>query len=529
MMKFFLLLLFTLSSFANICLDINIPSTKDYDFLKIDSIKTHDATKISANVFIPKNLSKNKLKKVPAIIFGNSWLLDEHEYLAQAMAFAKEGYIVLSYSLRGWGCSEGVIDVIGPNDILDFKNIVSWLIENTQVDENKIGVMGISYGGGLALMMAARDSRVKVAVGMSAWGNLEEALYGNEVPRNFWGKLLIYTGKLIGSASDEVDILFKNLVNGENLEQVKHWAQVRSPVHYIDQVNKRKTPIMIANNFGDNLFQPNNVLNYFNKLKSPKKLILSQGTHASSELGGLFGVNNDPFKYAKIWMDYWLKGIDHQFIHAEDMLFEKDLSDDKEALKSTKLNKRYVTKYLKPEGVVFSGVLSDFPALFPEKDYLFLGNRDSFATTGIPVVSAIIDGHFKYPQIELIPGIVRKGGFVFKSQELDEELKIRGNIKANLSIASSRSTIQVSVYAYDVGPYNIAKLITHGTYAKRNIEKDKFYKVSFDLVTTAYDVKPGHEIVFVIDAHDPLYSDLLGRFTTQKFKYDYSSFIKLPY
>lgn len=524
-MKFLILIIFHSFVFANICLDINLPETKEYKFFKVDNIKTHDGVKISANILVPKNLKQ----KAPAIIFGNSWLLDENEYLVQARKFAKDGYIVLSYSLRGWGCSEGVIDVIGPNDVLDFKNIVSWLIENNEVDEKRIGVMGISYGGGLSLMMAARDPRIKVAVAMSAWASLVDALYENEVPRNFWAKFLIYSGRIIGNASNDINQLFKNLVAGENITEIRAWADERSPMTFIDEVNKRKTPILIANNFGDNLFQPNNVLKYFNKLKSPKKLILSQGTHASSELGGLFGINNMPFKYAKIWMDYYLKNIDHDFIHKPDMVFENDLTHEIEEIKSQKLNKKFIKKYLTSEGIVFSGALSDYPKFSPEVDYLFLGNRDSFATTGIPFVSAIIDGHFKYPQFELIPGVVRKGGFVFKSEALDRALKLRGNISASLNVSSSSGVIQLSIYAYDVGPLNIAKLITHGTYAKRDALKNKFQRIKFDLVTTSYDLEEGHELVIVIDAHDPLYSDLLGNFTTQKFRYDLQTFIKFPY
>lgn len=511
---------------ANICLDFKVPDSEFYDFVRIDDIKTIDQIKLSANVLIPKNLNT----KAPAIIFGNSWLLDEHEYLLQARQFAKEGYIVLSYSLRGWGCSEGIIDVIGPNDVSDFKSVLSWLIENTNVDEENIGVIGISYGGGLALMMAAKDVRIKTAVAMSAWGSLEEAIYANEVPRNFWGKFLIYTGKLIGNASKEIDHLFKSLISGKDINEVQKWAAQRSPVNFISEVNKRKIPIMIANNFGDNLFQVNNVLDYFNKLKGPKKLVLSQGTHASAELGGLFGIDNTPFNYARKWMNYWLKGIENEFVLGKnDIVLERDLSNEYEKTSSKKFNKKFFKKYLRPEGLFFSGVLDDSAVEKAVIDSLHFGNRDSFATTGIPIVTAIADAHFKYPQFELIPGIVRAGGFIFKSETFEKDVKLRGNISAQLNISSTSDNIQLSVYVYDVGPMNIAKLITHGTFAKRNITPDVFYKIQFDLVTTAYDLEEGHQLVFAIDAHDPLYSDLLSRFTTQKFRFDSQAFIKFPY
>ena len=62
-------------------------------------ITADDGITLAANIFVPNGLEG----LAPAVIFINSWGLNEYEYLQQAADLAEKGYIVLSYSSRGWG------------------------------------------------------------------------------------------------------------------------------------------------------------------------------------------------------------------------------------------------------------------------------------------------------------------------------------------------------------------------------------------------------------------------------------------
>ena len=64
------------------------------------NIQAHDGTMLSANLFAPD--TDNPSQTFPAIVFINSWCMDKHQYLLQARRFARNGYLVLSYSARGW-------------------------------------------------------------------------------------------------------------------------------------------------------------------------------------------------------------------------------------------------------------------------------------------------------------------------------------------------------------------------------------------------------------------------------------------
>ena len=196
---------FVNNSFSKVCFSLKPIDETDFNFNDDIEIESFDGVKLAANIFTPKN----KPAPYPTIIFVNSWTLDEHQYIKQAKQLVKKGYQVFSYSTRGWGCSGGYINVIGPKDVKDLGIIVDWLEDNTKVDSKNIGMAGISYGGGMTLMGLAKESRIKTGFAMSAWGSLYEAMYHQETPRLFWSSALMGTGFLLGRVDDVLKEKFK--------------------------------------------------------------------------------------------------------------------------------------------------------------------------------------------------------------------------------------------------------------------------------------------------------------------------------
>ena len=75
------------------------PTSDQYTTDDSISITAEDGVNIEGNIFVPTNLQA----PAPAIVFISSWALNEYEYLQQAGELAEKGYIVLSYSTRGFG------------------------------------------------------------------------------------------------------------------------------------------------------------------------------------------------------------------------------------------------------------------------------------------------------------------------------------------------------------------------------------------------------------------------------------------
>jgi len=271
-------------------------------------VESADGTTLAANIFVPNELDG----PAPAVIFVNSWALNEYEYLQQAGELAEKGYIVLSYSSRGWGQSEGVINTAGPKDMVDFSAVVDYLIANYPVDPENIGAAGISYGAGISLLGAAHEPRIKAVAALSGWGSLVEALYGNQTPRLAWGEILTLTGDLIGNLDPTVNDYWDTIRNQDlqNLPEVFEWANQRSPIEFVDELNENGTAVYMAKAYGDNLFQPNSILDMFTQLEGPKHIDLMPGTHASADLiPSLVGIgDNISWDNTYEWFDHHLKG-----------------------------------------------------------------------------------------------------------------------------------------------------------------------------------------------------------------------------
>ncbi|MCC7105791.1 MAG: alpha/beta fold hydrolase [Chloroflexi bacterium] len=103
----------------------------------------------------------------PAVVMAGGWcyvkeIVMPHyaEYLVQA------GLATLLFDYRCFGASDGEPrQHLNPWDqIEDYKNAVSFLGTQPEVDSERIGVWGISYSGGHVLIVGATDPRVKCIV-----------------------------------------------------------------------------------------------------------------------------------------------------------------------------------------------------------------------------------------------------------------------------------------------------------------------------------------------------------------------------
>ena len=98
---------------------------------------------------------------------------------------ACSGYNVVTWDPRGEWNSGGVVELNSP-DIRGPRcsAIISWLATQPEVQlddpktlDPRIGMVGVSYGGGIQLVTAAVDHRVDAIVPTIAWHTLNSSLY----------------------------------------------------------------------------------------------------------------------------------------------------------------------------------------------------------------------------------------------------------------------------------------------------------------------------------------------------------------
>ncbi len=494
-------------SFAAGLLNVGImPTSDDYTTDDDINITAFDGVNLTANIFVPNNLDG----LAPAIVFINSWGLNEYEYLQQANDLAKKGYIVLSYTTRGFGKSGGLIDTVGPKDISDYSTVIDYLLANYPVNPQAIGTGGISYGSGISLIGAAQDSRVKAVAAMSSWGDIAEALYGNQTPRLVWTELLILLGGLTGSPDPILSQHWDTLKN-QNLDDIPavlDWAYGRSPIHFVDQLNTNGTAVYLSKAYGDNLFQPNSLLDMFSQLTGPKHVDVLPGTHATAELlPSLVGIgDNIIWENVYKWFDLHLKGEQSDIATAKPLQMKIKFQDKYEGFDDYPISETSNEKfYLHPRSLLDTGDLETYSyQSWFGKDNTINAWAGTLFSTQIPLLSQLLE-QLEIPIFADISLASDVRSIHFDSGYLGSKMKIRGAPSVTLQIQPKHGQAQLVAYLYDMDWLGTGKLITHGVITLPNAQSGKKITVDFDLVTTAYDIPKGHRLVLAIDTKDPQY------------------------
>ncbi|MEX2963470.1 alpha/beta fold hydrolase [Microbulbifer sp. TYP-18] len=458
-------------------------------------IASFDGTLLDASLFIPE--SPPPADGYPTVIFTNSWALEKNQYYFQAKELAQNGYLVLSYSTRGFGFSGGLVDVAGDNSIADVGVLINWLEDRYPV--GRLGLSGISYGGGISLLSAARYPRVNAVAALSGWADVIEALYPNETVNLVWGSLLVNTAM---RKEPVIDQIWGSLRSGQNLPQVLAFAAQRSALSYVDELNRNGTAVLVSNNFADYLFKPNSMTDFYSLLEGPKKLLLNPGTHAVTEV--LTGNDGHIWSTSFRWFDHHLKGEDNGMDREPKVDMTVRISNKLERYEDYPVTEKSTTWYLRPRLTLFdSGSLKGSPYWGWGWTNSFNGGWDTFAGTGIPLLSDALEG-FGIPVYTPMLAINGYYAIDYESPYQWQTLKIRGAPRLEMWVEPTKAEAQLNIHLYDVGPLGLGRLITHAPVTVHG-EPYRAQKIDVELFTTSYDVPFGHWLVLAIDTEGLLY------------------------
>lgn len=154
----------TLIAIAAILLTLS-EMTNAQSFERRDVSVISQGLKLAAWYYVPKGLRADE--KRPAIVMAHGFSAPKEALLQNfAGPFADAGFVVLVFDYRNLGASEGEPrgQIFPDEQQQDYKNAITWLAMQTEVDPERIGAWGTSYSGAHVLHLAAFDRRIKAVV-----------------------------------------------------------------------------------------------------------------------------------------------------------------------------------------------------------------------------------------------------------------------------------------------------------------------------------------------------------------------------
>ena len=140
-------------------------------------------------VSAPDDLSPGDRRPAFLVLHGFGGNCKSQNVLQPARVLGEFGYVTLRFDMRGCGQSEGEFGrVICLEQVEDLKNAVTYLAGHPAVDPGRIGVIGSSFGGAVAVYGGGVDGRIAAVVSNGGWGDGERKFRGQHPGPQAWAR-----------------------------------------------------------------------------------------------------------------------------------------------------------------------------------------------------------------------------------------------------------------------------------------------------------------------------------------------------
>lgn len=151
---------------------LNLTTGWNKTFAKSDKVNhekvqfpTRFGLTLAADLYMPKEAAEGK--KAAIIVCGPYGALKEQSAGIYAQTMAERGFLTLAFDPSFTGESSGTPRNLTSPEINtdDYSAAIDYLVTRDDVDENRIGIIGICGWGSIALSAASQDPRIKATVG----------------------------------------------------------------------------------------------------------------------------------------------------------------------------------------------------------------------------------------------------------------------------------------------------------------------------------------------------------------------------
>ncbi len=250
-------------------------------------------------LFVPDDLPEGQ--RAPIIVMAHGFTGVKEMFLPDfAERFSAAGFVTLAFDYRYFGDSEGEprCQLFPLHQVEDVRNAITWASDQSEVDPQRVGVWGTSYGGGIVVYAATFDRRIKAVVAQvpstmslefrramdpERWDSLDGFLLQDRVERyktgavNYLkvvapeGEPCVFPGKEAYEAYmtlAETSPNWRNQVSVESLEKTRQFDPV-SLVHWM-----APTALLLIPGEKDSLIPIDAVKDTYERAQEPKDIAI---------------------------------------------------------------------------------------------------------------------------------------------------------------------------------------------------------------------------------------------------------------
>ncbi|MBC7229634.1 MAG: CocE/NonD family hydrolase [Actinobacteria bacterium] len=340
-----------------------------------------DGVKLPVSVFYPLAAGGPGEAAVdyPLIVFVHPWDCDKLIFEKMAREYAGDGYVSVTFTMRGWYGAEGQIGCMDPEkEIRDVRTIITLASEDERFpvlrDEKGpvVGITGYSMGGCTSFLAAPRkdprpgdpgDPRIRAVVPMHGGADLQFSILPNGAAKALWGVFLAagaYIGNLSGllmhvlaivQRSDlnalqklqaAIDAFWKAMPPVNNVTDMLLWITGAAMERRVEDVEKGRqylrersarywcdgeydgvvehplvAPTLILAGWNDDIFYANEGLRIFSTaMAAPARMIITNHGHIGG-MGGNFFIDL-PESPESRWINGQIKAWFDRFLKGVD-------------------------------------------------------------------------------------------------------------------------------------------------------------------------------------------------------------------
>ncbi len=138
---------------------------------------------------VPEGLQPSERRGALLVLHGFGSNSESPSVLQPTRVLSEFGYVTLRFDMRGCGKSEGEFGrVICLEQVEDLGNALDFLATHPAVDPDRIGAIGSSFGGAVAVYAGGTNPRLAAVISNGGWGHGERKFRGQHPTPQAWAK-----------------------------------------------------------------------------------------------------------------------------------------------------------------------------------------------------------------------------------------------------------------------------------------------------------------------------------------------------